>query len=160
MKLFPHFKRRVKDTAQMIKECYSIVTWKNFIWTIPGATFVTLFVLFCMLFEDYDETDAWERKIEEKLRGSEERGERKKGFSRILPEREWTTLRNFKKGTDDNVEYNYFKISHYNGEVYGYCATEKGSDNEVKVVESCMDMGLKVEKVSKEEYDEAEKNPE
>ena len=160
MKLFPHFKRKANDTAGMIKECYSIVTWKNFIWTIPGATFVTLFVLFCMLFEDYDETDAWERKIEEKLRESEERGERKKWFSRILPEREWTTLRNFKKGTDDNVEYNYFKISHYNGEVYGYCAAEKGSDNEAKVVESCMDMGLKLEKVSKEEYDEAEKNRE
>ena len=156
MKLFPHFKRRVKDTAGMIKECYSIVTWKNFIWTIPGATFATLFVLFCMLFEDYDETDAWERKIEEKLRES---GERRK-YLKHLPEREWTTLRNFKKGTDDNVEYNYFKISHYNGEVYGYCATERGSENEVKVFESCMDMGLKLEKVSKEEYDEAEKNRE
>ena len=156
MKLFPHFKRRVSDTAGMIKECYSIVTWKNFIWTIPGATFVTLFVLFCMLFEDYDETDAWERKIEEKLRES---GERRK-YLKHLPEREWTTLRNFKKGTDDNVEYNYFKISHYNGEVYGYCAAERGSENEVKVFESCMDMGLKLEKVSKEEYDEAEKNRE
>ena len=152
MKLFPHFKRRVKDTAGMIKECYSIVTWKNFIWTIPGATFATLFVSFLMLFEDYDEIDAWERKIEEKMSELEERRE-------SLPEKKWTTLRNF-KGNDDRVEYNYFKISHYNGEVYGYCATEKGSDNEVKVFERCMDMGLKVEKVSKEEYDEAEKNPE
>lgn len=152
MKLFPHFKRRVNDTVQMIKECYSQVTWKNFIWTIPGTIFLTLFVSFWMIFEDYEEIDAWERKIEKKLRESEE-------LSESLPEKEWTTLRNF-KGNDDNVEYNYFKISHYNGEVYGYCAAEKGSDNEVKVFESCMDMGLKLEKVSKEEYDEAEKNRE
>ena len=57
MKLFPHFKRRVKDTVQMIKECYSHVTWKNFIWTLPGAIFLTFLISFFKLFEDYDEID-------------------------------------------------------------------------------------------------------
>lgn len=162
MKLFPHFKRRVKDTAQIIKECYSIVTWKNFIWTIPGATLLTLFVSFCMLFEDYDESDAWERKITERMNELEKRDERRKEvprtFSRTLPEKEWTTLRNF-KGNDDHVEYNYFKMTSSDGELLGYCAAERGSENEILIFDSCMEMEIKLEKVSKEEYKEFRNNP-
>lgn len=64
----------------------------------------------------------------------------------------WKVLRNFKE-KDDRVEYNYFKIIGSDGEVVSYCAAEKGSSNEIKVVDSCMELGLKLEKVSKEEYD-------
>ena len=64
----------------------------------------------------------------------------------------WKVLRNFKE-KDDRVEYNYFKITSSDGEVVSYCAAEKGSSNEIKVVDSCMELGFKLEKVSKEEYD-------
>ncbi len=64
MKLFPHFKRRVNDTAIMVKECFSTITWKNFIWTIPGAISLTLIISFLMLFEDYDEVDQHEEEME------------------------------------------------------------------------------------------------
>jgi hypothetical protein len=65
MKLFPHLKRRVNDTVEILKESYSIISWGNLIWSIPLVIFVTFFVPFLMLFEDYDEID----ELTDRIRG-------------------------------------------------------------------------------------------
>lgn len=51
------------------------------------------------------------------------------------------------------INYNYFKFSE-GDEVLGVGAAEKGSENEAFIVGECIRMGLKLEKITKEEYDE------
>lgn len=60
-----HFKRRCRDARQTIKDLFDLVTWKNFILVIPGIILFTPFLLFLLLFEDYDENDRWEKKMSE-----------------------------------------------------------------------------------------------
>ncbi len=62
-----HFKRRCRDARQTVKDLFDLVTWKNFILVIPGIILFTPFLLFLLLFEDYDENDRWEKKMSEYL---------------------------------------------------------------------------------------------
>lgn len=62
-----HFKRRCSDAGQMVKELLDLVTWKNSILVVPGIILFTPFLLFLLLFEDYDENDRWEKKMSEYL---------------------------------------------------------------------------------------------
>jgi len=62
-----HFKRRCSDARQMVKELLDLVTWKNFILVVPGIILFTPILLFLLLFEDYDESDRWEKKMSEYL---------------------------------------------------------------------------------------------
>jgi hypothetical protein len=63
-----HFKRRCKDARQIVKELRDLVTWKNFIFAIPSIMLFTPIMLFWLLFEDYEESDKWEREITEYLK--------------------------------------------------------------------------------------------
>jgi len=63
-----HFKRRCKDARQIVKELRDLVTWKNFIVAIPAIMLFTPIMLFWLLFEDYEESDKWEREITEYLK--------------------------------------------------------------------------------------------
>jgi hypothetical protein len=67
-----HFKRRCKDARQIVKELRDLVTWKNFIVAIPAIILFTPIMLFWLLFEDYEETDRWERGITEYLKQQEQ----------------------------------------------------------------------------------------
>jgi hypothetical protein len=40
------------------------------------------------------------------------------------------------------------------GEAIGYGAVEKGSDNEIHLVNHALELGIKLEKATKEEFDE------
>lgn len=60
-----HFKRRCSDAGKMVKELLDLVTWKNFIVTLPAIILFTPILLFLLLFEDYDENDRWEKKMSE-----------------------------------------------------------------------------------------------
>jgi len=51
--------------------------------------------------------------------------------------------------------YNYFKFSE-GQEVIGVGAAEKGSTNELFIIDECIRLGLKLEKITKEEYEEFE----
>jgi hypothetical protein len=51
------------------------------------------------------------------------------------------------------VIYNYFKIITSDGEMIGVGAAEKGSSNEVFVIEAIMEYGYTVVKIDKDEYD-------
>lgn len=55
---------------------------------------------------------------------------------------------------DSNIIYNYFKMIDEDGEAIGYGAVEKGSDNEVHLVNHALELGIKLEKTTKEEFDE------
>ena len=55
---------------------------------------------------------------------------------------------------DANVVYNYFKMVADDGEVMGYGAVEKGSPNEIYLVNQALELDLKLEKATKEEFDE------
>jgi hypothetical protein len=59
-----------------------------------------------------------------------------------------------------NITYNYFKIINKDGEVYGVGATEKGSDNEVKFIEGLFNLGCKVIKITKQEYEDYDEGDE
>ncbi len=67
-----HFKRRCKDARQIVKELRDLVTWKNFIVAIPAITLFAPIMLFWLLFEDYEETDRWERGITEYVKQQEQ----------------------------------------------------------------------------------------
>ncbi len=67
-----HFKRLCKDARQIVKELRDLVTWKNFIVAIPAIMFFTPIMLFWLLFEDYEESDKWEREINEYLKQPEQ----------------------------------------------------------------------------------------
>jgi hypothetical protein len=67
-----HFKRRCKDARQIIKELRDLVTWKNFIFAIPAIMLFTPIMLFWLLFENYEESDKWEREITEYLKQQEQ----------------------------------------------------------------------------------------
>ncbi len=67
-----HFKRLCKDARQIVKELRDLVTWKNFIFAIPAIMFFTPIMLFWLLFEDYEESDKWEREINEYLKQPEQ----------------------------------------------------------------------------------------
>ncbi len=67
-----HFKRLCKDAQQIVKELCDLVTWKNFIFAIPAIMFFTPIMLFWLLFEDYEESDKWEREINEYLKQPEQ----------------------------------------------------------------------------------------
>jgi len=51
------------------------------------------------------------------------------------------------------VIYNYFKIIASDGEMIGVGAAERGSSNEVFVIEAIMEYGYTVVKIDKDEYD-------
>ncbi len=67
-----HFKRLCKDAQQIVKELCDLVTWKNFIFAIPAIMLFTPIMLFWLLFEDYEESDKWEREITECLKQPEQ----------------------------------------------------------------------------------------
>ncbi len=67
-----HFKRLCKDAQQIVKELCDLVTWKNFIFAIPAIMLFTPIMLFWLLFEDYEESDKWEREINEYLKQPEQ----------------------------------------------------------------------------------------
>jgi hypothetical protein len=54
--------------------------------------------------------------------------------------------------SNSEKEYNYFKLSE-DGEVLGVGAAEKGTPNETFVIDECIRLGMKIEKITKEEYD-------
>ena len=49
--------------------------------------------------------------------------------------------------------YNYFKF-YENEVVLGVGAAEKGSTNELFIIDECIRLGLKLESITKEEYEE------
>jgi hypothetical protein len=55
---------------------------------------------------------------------------------------------------DDHIVYNYFKIVDKDGEIISVSATEKGTKNELTFVDGLLNMGLKLVKISKQEYDD------
>jgi hypothetical protein len=67
-----HFKRLCKDAQQIVNELRDLVTWKNFIVTIPAIMLFAPIMLFWLLFEDYEENDKWEREITEYLKQQEQ----------------------------------------------------------------------------------------
>ena len=58
------------------------------------------------------------------------------------------------KENDDRTIYNYFKIVDKDGETISVSATEKGTKNELTFVDGLLNMGLKLVKISKQEYDD------
>lgn len=54
---------------------------------------------------------------------------------------------------NDGIVYNYFKIFDSKGNIVGVGATERGSANEVSMVEEIFDVGYKLIKITKDEYD-------
>ena len=55
---------------------------------------------------------------------------------------------------DAHIVYNYFKMVADDGEVMGFGAVEKGSPNEIHLVNQALELDLKLEKATKEEFDE------
>ena len=55
---------------------------------------------------------------------------------------------------DDHIVYNYFKVVDKDGETISVSATEKGTKNELTFVDGLLNMGLKLVKISKQEYDD------
>ena len=66
--MFKHFKRRWSDAGDILREMYSMVTWRNAIVFLPGAIFLTFFLVFMMQFEDYDEIDKWESYMDDQIK--------------------------------------------------------------------------------------------
>ena len=66
--MFKHFKRRWSDIGEMLKDLYSGITWINFLLVLPGAIFLTFFIIFMMQFEGYDEIDQWEEYMDEAIK--------------------------------------------------------------------------------------------
>lgn len=61
---------------------------------------------------------------------------------------------------DEHIDYNYFKIIDEAGEVYGVGAAEKGSDNEIGIVTTIMELNLQLVKITKEEYEDYDEGDE
>lgn len=55
---------------------------------------------------------------------------------------------------DKHIDYNYFKILDQDGEVCGVGAAEKGSPNEVFIINEIMNFNYTLVKITKEEYDD------
>jgi hypothetical protein len=53
----------------------------------------------------------------------------------------------------ESINYNYFKIVDNDHGIIGVGATEKGSPNEFMIVEGCMELGFRIERATKEEYE-------
>lgn len=56
--------------------------------------------------------------------------------------------------SDENIIYNYFKIIDEDGEVVGVGAVEKGSDNEVELINDILQLNFNLEKITRKEYDD------
>lgn len=54
----------------------------------------------------------------------------------------------------DNIIYNYFKIVDQDGEVIGVGAAEKGSDNEVKIIDEILNLGYHPVIISEQEFND------
>jgi hypothetical protein len=54
----------------------------------------------------------------------------------------------------NNIIYNYFKIVDTDGEVIGVGAAEKGSDNEVKIIDGILNLGCKPVIISEQEFND------
>jgi len=64
--MFKHFKRRWTAIGNMVSIIYSKVNWWNFIFTIPIATFFSIFVVLIMQLEDYDDVDYWDSQMDKR----------------------------------------------------------------------------------------------
>jgi hypothetical protein len=53
----------------------------------------------------------------------------------------------------ESINYNYFKFIAPDGDVAGVGAAEKGSDNELMIIEGCMELGFTLEVSTREEYE-------
>lgn len=56
--------------------------------------------------------------------------------------------------SDKNIVYNYFQILDKEGTVFGVGATEVGSKNEVTFIDGLHNLGCKLVKISKQEYED------
>ena len=56
--------------------------------------------------------------------------------------------------SDKNIVYNYFQILNEKGEPFGVGATEVGSKNEVEFIDGLFNLGCKVVKITKQEYED------
>lgn len=54
----------------------------------------------------------------------------------------------------NNIIYNYFKIVDQDGEVIGVGAAEKGSDNEVKIIDEILNLGYHPVIISEQEFND------
>jgi len=54
----------------------------------------------------------------------------------------------------NNIIYNYFKIVDQDGEVIGVGAAEKGSDNEVKIINEIFNLGCNPVIISEQEFND------
>ena len=54
----------------------------------------------------------------------------------------------------NNIVYNYFKIVDQDGEVIGVCGAEKGSDNEVRIIDEIFNLGCKPVIISEQEFND------
>lgn len=59
---------------------------------------------------------------------------------------------------DTNIVFNYFKMLSHEGEVLGFGALEKGTPNEITIVNQAFDFGVILAKSTKEEFDKFEGN--
>jgi len=53
-----------------------------------------------------------------------------------------------------NIIYNYFKIVDEDGDIVGVGGVEKGSDNEVRLIDDILKLNFKLEKITEQEYNE------
>jgi hypothetical protein len=58
----------------------------------------------------------------------------------------------------NNIVYNYFKIVNQDGDTIGVCGVEKGSDNEVKIINEIFNLGCKPVIISEQEYTDFDGN--
>lgn len=61
---------------------------------------------------------------------------------------------------DKHIDYNYFKILDQDGEVCGVGAAEKGSDNEVFIINEIMNINYTLVKITKEEFEDYDEGDE
>lgn len=54
----------------------------------------------------------------------------------------------------NNIVYNYFKIVDQDGDVIGVGAAEKGSDNEVKIIDEILNLGYHPVIISEQEFND------
>ena len=54
----------------------------------------------------------------------------------------------------NNIVYNYFKIVDQDGEVIGVGAAEKGSDNEVRIIDEILNLGCHPVIISEQEFND------
>jgi hypothetical protein len=56
--------------------------------------------------------------------------------------------------SDEHIEQNYFKIIAEDGDIAGVGKADKGSHNEALLIEQLFDLGFKIVKCDKQEYDD------